>query len=164
MTTYMQFCTGAKMRHDFGDMIQVRYAHPNGESFDTWISGEEVMARLKTMSREALIESFSRKNWGEAKAALQREAATGRQNLWESLRDKLGDSVEKNVGAHIFGRTLARKVRGDEPENDPRAAEKARWQQRLHNDAFRTVALDLAWIHLEGTMPPEATSVPNDWV
>jgi hypothetical protein len=58
MTTFIQFCAGAKLRHDFSDQIQVRYLHPSGENFDTWISGEEVLRRLKTMSREQLIHSF----------------------------------------------------------------------------------------------------------
>ena len=63
MTTYNQFCAGAKMRHDFSDQIQVRYTHPNGEEFDTWVSGAEIMSRLQTAIRERLIKSFSTKNW-----------------------------------------------------------------------------------------------------
>ena len=72
MTNFNQFCAGAKMRHDYNDMIQVRYPHPNGENFDTWVSGQEVMQRLDTQARQQLIKSFSQKNWQEAKDAARK--------------------------------------------------------------------------------------------
>ena len=43
------------MRHDFGDQIQVRYRHTDGEDYDTWVSGEEARQRLKTAEREKKI-------------------------------------------------------------------------------------------------------------
>ena len=164
MTTFIQFCAGAKLRHDFSDQIQVRYPHPTGEAFDTWISGEEVMSRLKTMSREQLIHSFSRMNWTEAKAALQRELDEGKQKAKRSLKERLAGMVEDNIGGNIFGDTLADNIRGVDSSADPREQEKALWQQRLHNDAFRAIALELAWINLEGTFPNEAPTEPDDWV
>ncbi|MBK8900076.1 MAG: hypothetical protein IPM53_02730 [Anaerolineaceae bacterium] len=164
MTTFIQFCAGAKMRHDFSDQIQVRYPHPNGENFDTWISGEEVLRRLKTMSREQLIHSFSRMNWTEAKAALQRELDEGQQKARRSLKERLAGMVEDNIGGNIFGDTLADNIRGVDSSADPREQEKALWQQRLHNDAFRAVALELAWINLEGTFPDEPSAQPDDWI
>ncbi|MCA9897392.1 MAG: hypothetical protein H6654_16595 [Ardenticatenaceae bacterium] len=164
MTTFIQFCAGAKLRHDFSDQIQVRYPHPSGEDFDTWISGEEVMSRLKTMSREQLIHSFSRMNWPEAKAALQRELDGGQQKAQRSLKERLAGLVEDNIGGNIFGDTLADNIRGVDSSADPHAQEKALWQQRLHHDAFRAIALELAWINLEGTFPDEPTAEPDDWV
>ena len=164
MTTFIQFCAGAKLRHDFSDQIQVRYPHPSGENFDTWISGEEVMSRLKTMSREQLIHSFSRMNWTEAKAALQRELDEGQQKARHSLKERLAGLVEDNIGGNIFGDTLANNIRGVDSNADPREQEKALWQQRLRHDAFRAVALELAWINLEGTFPPEPPVEPDDWV
>jgi len=164
MTTFIQFCAGAKLRHDFSDQIQVRYPHPTGENFDTWISGEEVLSRLKTMSREQLIHSFSRMNWTEAKAALQRELDEGQQNARRSLKERLAGLVEDSIGGNIFGDTLANNIRGVDSSADPREQEKALWQQRLHHDAFRAVALELAWINLEGTFPPEPSAEPDDWV
>ncbi|MCA9954855.1 MAG: hypothetical protein KC434_09065 [Anaerolineales bacterium] len=164
MTSFIQFCAGAKLRHDFSDQIQVRYPHPTGEAFDTWISGEEVMSRLKTMSREQLIHSFSRMNWTEAKAALQRELDEGKQKAKRSLKERLAGMVEDNIGGNIFGDTLADNIRGVDSSADPREQEKALWQQRLHNDAFRAIALELAWINLEGTCPDEAPTEPDDWV
>ena len=163
MTSFIQFCAKAKMRHDFSDQIQVRYPHPTGENFDTWISGGEVMSRLKTMSREQLIHSFSRMNWTEAKAALQRELDQGKDNARRSLKDRLANVVEDNIGGNIFGDTLADNIRGVDSNADPRDQEKALWQQRLHNDAFRAVALELAWINLEGTFPDEPEAEQDDW-
>ena len=164
MTNFIQFCARAKMRHDFSDQIQVRYPHPTGENFDTWISGEEVMSRLKTMSRETLIHSFSRMNWTEAKAALQREIDEGKGKARRSLKDRLADMVEDSVGGNIFGDTLADNIRGVDSSADPRDQEKSVWQQRLKNDAFRAVALELAWINLEGTFPDEAPTETDDWI
>lgn len=164
MTTFIQFCAGAKLRHDFSDQIQVRYPHPTGEDFDTWISGEEVLRRLKTMSREQLIHSFSRMNWTEAKAALQRELDEGQQKARRSLKERLAGLVEDNLGGNIFGDTLANNIRGVDSHADPREQEKALWQERLRHDAFRAVALELAWINLEGTFPAEPTVEPDDWL
>ena len=164
MTTFIQFCAGAKLRHDFSDQIQVRYLHPIGENFDTWISGEEVMSRLKTMSREQLIHSFSRMNWTEAKAVLQRELDEGKTKAHRGLKDRLADMVEDNIGDNIFGTTLADNIRGVDSNVDPSDREKAVWQQRLHHDGFRAVALELAWINLEGTFPDEPTAESDDWV
>jgi len=164
MTSFIQFCTGAKMRHDFSDMIQVRYAHPTGENFDTWISGDEVMARLKTMSREQLIHSFSRKNWTEAKAALQKEIDSKKQNTRKGLKDRLANAVQDQVRGNIFGDTLSDNIRGIDSSADPRELEKQTWQTRLQNQAFRAIALDLAWTNLEGTFPDEPTNEPDDWI
>ena len=164
MTSFIQFCAGAKMRHDFSDMIQVRYPHPTGENFDTWISGEEVLARLKTMSREQLIQSFSRMNWTEAKVTLQREVESGKRKARKSLKDRFADAVQDQIGGNIFGDTLSDNIRGVDSSTDPREQEKQQWQARLQNQAFRAISLELAWINLEGTFPPEAESEPDDWV
>lgn len=164
MTTFVQFCAKSKMRHDFSDQIQVRYAHPGGENFDTWISGEEVMSRLKTMSREQLIHSFSRMNWKEAKIALQNELDAGKTKARRGFKDRLAEIVQDSIGGNIFGDTLADNVRGVDGNEDPRAQEKAIWQARLRDDSFRAVALELAWINLEGTFPDEPQVEPDDWM
>ncbi|MCP4416471.1 MAG: hypothetical protein GY805_07605 [Chloroflexi bacterium] len=163
MTSFIQFCAKAKIRHDFSDQIQVRYPHPSGEDFDTWISGEEAVSRLKTMSREQLIRSFSRMNWTEAKAALQNELESGKTKARRGLKDRLADMVDESIGGNIFGDTLADNVRGVDSNEDPRAQEKAAWQARLHEDSFRAVALELAWINLEGTFPDEVEADADDW-
>lgn len=93
MTTYDQFRGGVRLRHDFSDMIQVRYAHPSGEAFDTWISGEEVMARLNTAARERLIKSFSTKNWQQASDAVREELDKQKQAGKRRLTDRLAGAV-----------------------------------------------------------------------
>lgn len=165
MTHYIQFCAKAKMRHDYSDMIQVRYPHPDGEKYDTWISGEEVMSRLKTMSREALIRSFSQMNWTEARTAVEREWQQGKEKSYWELRKRGGDIFAGYFGGHIFGETVADNIRGIDSNVDDAAAEKQRWQSRLHDPAFRAVALELAWINLEGSFPEEPfNEEPDDWV
>lgn len=164
MTTFVQFCASAKTRHDFSDMIQVRYHHPGGEDFDTWVSGEEVMARLKTMTRQQLIQSFGRMEWQKAKEALQREIDSGKRRARDQLLGRLADAVADNVGGNIFGDTLAGKIRGVDSAADPRDQEKQQWQNHLQNDAFRAVLLELAWINLEGTLPDQPDREPDDWI
>ena len=164
MTNFVQFCARAKMRHDFSDMIQIRYSHPSGEDFDTWISGEEVESRLKTMSREDLIRSFGRMNWQEAKSALQQEIEAGKGAAKKNLRDRLADSVDDHLGGNIFGETIADQIRGQSREQDSREREQRQWQQKLRDQRFRAVALELAWINLEGTFPPEVTQESDDWI
>lgn len=165
MTTLNQFCAGAKMRHDYSDMIQVRYPHPNGEDFDTWISGEEVMQRLDTQSRERLIKSFSQKNWQEAKDAARQELEKGREKIRRSLKDRLADTISDQIGDNIFGDTLADNVRGTDSSLNAHDQEKAIWQSRLGDTGFRTIALELAWFNLEGTLPDEESGKQqDDWV
>ena len=99
MTTFHQFARRARMRHDFSDQIQVRYSHANGEEFDTWISGEEVLARLKTASREELIKSFSQMNLAQAKRGVKKEIEERKKQFRSDVMDRLGGLVEDNIGA-----------------------------------------------------------------
>ncbi|MCB8943447.1 MAG: hypothetical protein H6658_06805 [Ardenticatenaceae bacterium] len=164
MTTFPQFARRAKMRHDFSDQIQVRYSHPHGEEFDTWISGEEVLARLKTASREELIKSFSQMNVEQAKRGIQKEIEERKKQFRSDVMDRLGGLVEDNVGGNIFGDTLADNIRGRDSNRDDYAAEKQQWQNHLRDEAFRMVALQLAWTNLGDTLPDEGAAEPNDWV
>jgi hypothetical protein len=165
MTTFNQFCTGAKMRHDYSDMIQVRYTHANGEDFDAWVSGEEVMQRLDTQARERLIKSFSQKNWDDAKDAVRHEFEIGKDKARRNLKDRLADAVSDQIGGNIFGDTLADNVRGEDSNLDEYDREKAMWQNRLQDDAYRKIVLDLAWIDLSGIMPEENDDQNlDDWV
>lgn len=165
MTTETQFLRGAKLRYDYSDMIQVRYPHPGGENFDTWVSGAEVMARLNTAARERLIKSFSTKNWQQAKESLQDEVEKGKEKARRSLRDRLAGQVSNAVGGNIFGDTLADNLRGVDANENLRAVEKQRWQSHLQDPDFRAVALELAWINLRGAMPSEEPEPdPDDWV
>ncbi|MCA9958285.1 MAG: hypothetical protein KC443_04590 [Anaerolineales bacterium] len=165
MTTQTQFNSGAKLRHDFSDQLQVRYPHPTGENFDTWVSGEEVMARLNTAVRERLIKSFSNKNWNQAKEALRDEMDKGKQSAKRKLKNRLAGKVTDVMGDNIFGSTLADNIRGTDSLDDPHEQEKQLWQHRLQDPDFRAIVLDLAWINLRGTMPEEGPAAdPDDWV
>ena len=165
MTTFNQFCTSAKTRHDYSDMIQVRYPHPNGEAFDAWVSGEEVMQRLDTQARERLIKSFSQKNWQEAKDSLRQEIEKGKDKTRRSLKDRLADTISDQIGDNIFGDTLADNVRGLDSNVDTYDREKAVWQNRLRDESFRAIVLELAWIDLAGSLPDENDEKSlDDWV
>jgi hypothetical protein len=164
MTSFIQFCKRAKMRHDFSDQIQVRYTHPNGEEFDTWISGEEVMRRLSTSNREQLIRSFRRMNWQDIQDETKNMIGEGKEQASREVKDRLADAVSDALGDNIFGDTVADKIRGEDEDTDPYEQEKRQWQGRLHEEAFRMIALELAWINLEGTLPEEEKAEPDDWV
>ena len=152
------------MRHDFSDQIQVRYSHANGEDFDTWISGEEVLARLKTASREELIKSFSQMNLEQAKRGVKKEIEERKKQFRSDVMDRLGGLVEDNIGGNIFGDTLADNIRGHDSNRDEYNEEKQQWQSRLRDEAFHIVALQLAWINIGDTLPDEETAESNDWV
>lgn len=165
MTNFNQFLTKAKTRHDYSDMIQVRYYHPNGDEFDTWVSGEEVMQRLDTKARERVVKSFSQKNWQEAKEALRVEFEKGKQKAQHNLKNRLADIVSDQIGGNIFSDTLAANIRGHDSNIDPYERERAEWQTRLLDAEFRALVLQLAWITLEGTMPDEeGDEEAVDWV
>jgi hypothetical protein len=163
VTSFKQFRSKAKMRHDFSDQIQVRYIHPSGESFDTWVSGDEVLQRLDTRARERLIRSFSQKDWRQARDSIKEELDKGKHDLGRRLKDRLADAVTDSIGDHIWSETLSDKIRGVDSQADPYEVEKAKWQQYLKDDAFRAIVLKLAWINLEGTFPAEDEAELDDW-
>lgn len=164
MTTLAQFAQNSKMRHDYADMIQLRYTHIDGEAYDTWISGDEVMARLKTLSREQLIRSFSQMEWQTAKERLQQELENQKGKQKRKLIDRIADQVEGAVGGNIFGETLAAHIRSRDNTQSSQEQEKAFWQAKLREDAFRAIALELAWLNLEGSLPDLPPPEPDDWV
>lgn len=164
LTNLQQFRSNAKMRHDFSDQIQVRYPHPNGEMFDTWISGEEVMQRLNSDSRERLIRSFRDKNWRKIRDEASELIDEGKKRARGELKDRLADQLSQAMGDNIFGDTMADKIRGSDGSLDPHDQEKLMWQARLKDESFRDIALELAWIDLEGTFPDELSEEPDDWI
>lgn len=164
MTTFRQFSEKARMRHDYSDQIQVRYSHPNGEDFDTWISGEEVMLRLNTQDRERLIKSIGRLDLREVRDEAGKAIRKGKERAARELRDRLAETASDLAGDNIFGDTLADKIRGEGGDVHPHDREKQLWQSRLRDDSFRAVAIELAWINLEGTFPDEREDEPDDWI
>jgi len=163
VTTREQFRAKAKARHDFSDQIQVRYVHPSGETFDTWVSGEEVMRRLDTKSRERVIRSLVRKDWRELRDAGSEFIDEAQERARRGMRDRLADAVSDSLGDNVIGDALSDRVRGVDSDADPYKREKEVWQARLQDASFRAIALELAWINLEGTFPEEESEEPDDW-
>lgn len=159
MTAFANFARRCRMRHDFADQFQVRYHHPNGEQYDTWVSGEEVLARLRSAGAEERLRELGRLQPGELGAAWEEARREARRGLMGRLRDRLGDGVESMLGGNPLGDSLAGNVRGREQAGD------VDWAGFLHDEAFRAVALELAWINLRGSFPePDAAGEPDDWV
>lgn len=152
------------MRHDFSDQIQVRYLHSNGESFDTWVSGEEVMQRLDSQARQRLIRSYGRKDWRELRDDLGKELKKGKEEIQRDFKERLAGQVRETLGDNIFGDTLADRIRGVDPDADPYEVEKELWRSRMQDAGFREIVLELAWINLEGAMPPETGQETDDWM
>jgi hypothetical protein len=163
MTTFDQFRAQTKMRHDFRDQIQVRYHQTDDEEYDTWVSGEEALARLKSAAAEKRLKGISNLDWQEIRQAGQQLPQEAKEKLRDRLKNKLADTVEDAIGGNIIGDELADKVRGRDLDQDPRDAEKQRWQTLLQDDTFRATILELAWIQLAGSFPQE-TSEPDDWI
>jgi hypothetical protein len=165
MTTQTQFLAKAKARHHHSDQIQVRYEHPNGKKYDTFISGEEAMSRLNTKAQDRLIKSFSTKNWEQAKRSLKGEMHKRKDVSGKKIKNRLGDFVQDKIGGNVIGDTLADNVRGVDSTKDPRETEKELWQNRLHDTAFKDMVLNLAWLDLEGSLPKEDDPADaDDWV
>lgn len=147
------------MRHDFADQFQVRYHHPNGESYDTWVSGEEALSRLRSAGAEERLRALGQLQPDDLRAAWDEGRREARRSLIEQLRDRLGDGLESLAGGNPLGDGLADNVRGrGEAEGED-------WAGYLHDEAFRALALELAWINLRGSFPePDVTDEPDDWV
>lgn len=165
MPIFQQFAMRCRVRHDFSDQFQVRYRHVDGEDYDTWVSGEEVVQRLRSETREEQLRGLTKLKWEEIKAARDRLPEEGKRLLGERLRDGLGGLVEDSLGDNVLGRGLADRVSGRERPDDPYSAEKQQWQAKLQQDIFRAKVLELAWIQLEGSFPEEdSPSDFDDWV
>lgn len=147
------------MRHGFADQFQVRYHHPGGESYDTWVSGEEVLSRLHSANADERLRELGRLQLDELGATWEEGKRKAKSRLVDRLRDGLGDGVESLAGGNPLGDSLADNVRG----RDDAGGED--WTRYLHDEAFRAVALELAWINLRGSFPETDTpEEPDDWV
>lgn len=162
MTNFEQFCGRTKMRYDFADQIQVRYRHSDGETYDTWVSGEEVMQRLRSEAAERRLRGLSRLNWKTIREVGKALPQEGKERLQDQMKDRLADGVEDLLGDNIIGDSLADAVRGEEREEDDEAT---LWRQRLQDAAFRKKVQKLAWINLRGSFPEKGDAEePDDWI
>jgi hypothetical protein len=153
MTTFNQFCDHTRVRHDFSDQIQVRFSHPDGEDYDTWVSGEEVLQRLRSEAAEKRLKGVSRLAWQEVRQAGRDLPQQAKKKLHDRLKDELADTVEGMIGGNVIGDSLAENIRGRDANADPRQLEKQKWQAYLQDEAFRAKALELAWLNLKGSFP-----------
>jgi hypothetical protein len=165
MTTFNFFCANCKIRHDFGDQIQVRYRHTDGEEYDTWVSGEEVLARLRSEAAEERVRGLRNLNWRQIEEAKKWLPDEAKKKTERTVLDILGDNVEETIGGNIIGDSVADAVRGrSEDENTP-DSEKERWLALMQNEMFRVGIFELAWIQLEGSFPEDSsTEKPDDWL
>jgi hypothetical protein len=168
MTTYATFRTRCKTRHDFDDRIQVRYVHDDGEAYDTWVSGEEVLQRLRSERVERELRALGELNADDLRAARAALPEEAKRRLGDWLRGRFADGVDELVGGNMIGDSLSAAVRGTarpDLRNEVDARQKARWTTLLHNPIFRELVLELAWINLRGSFPEtEMTEQPDDWI
>lgn len=157
-----RFLQTAKMRHDFGDQIQVRYQHTDGQDYDTWVSGEEVVKRLKTAEQEKKIKGFP---WRSILNVGKTLPEKGKAEAKRQLRERLGDALDEVAGGNVIGDSWVDEVRGRTQPTDPHDAAKQIWQTHLQDPTFRAQILELAWLNLSGSFPEDPTPTElDDWV
>ena len=165
MVTFTLFCDRCKMRHDFDDQVQVRYQRGNEEAIDTWVSGTEVIQRLRSEVTEAEIEGLGQMSVDDMKIVIDSLPEMARNVARESLRDKLADRLKDNIGGNIIGDSLSGSVRGNPRSSEHAMSEKERWRVLLQYDPVRQGVLALAWIQLEGSLPDtDMDPEPDDWL
>ncbi len=165
MPTLQEFCLRAKMRHDYSDQIQVRYRHIDGTDYETWVSGEEALQRLRSATREQQLKGLSKLDWEMIRQARKSLPEKGEQRATRFGRDRLGDMVEDFIGGNVIGDSLSDAVRGRTRPDDPRSAERQKWQAHMQEDVFYAQVMELAFIQLAGSFPEDTTpSEPDDWL
>ena len=162
MTSFKEFRRRCKMRFDFGDQIQVRYRHIDGEEYDTWVSGEEALKRLKSDDAADRLEDLGRTDWRKIQELRDRLLDDVRNALRSEFQDRLADGLEETLGGNPIGDNLADAVRGKEDQEEEDRA--TQWAPLIREPAFREIVLELAWIQLEGSFPDiGSVDEPDDW-
>ena len=165
MTTFTNFAVNCKMRHDFGDMIQVRYTHPNGEYFDTWVSGNEALQRVKSAKMTERIRSLSKLDLDAIRKSMADLPRQTKSRVGSELTARISDEVEDFLGSNLVSESLADALRGSRSQEDSDPSHAQRWRLLLQDERIRFVVLHLAWIQLEGSLPDRETDAePNDWM
>lgn len=153
------------MRHDFGDQIRVRYRHTNGEDYDTWVSGSEVLGRMESRAAEKRLRGLLKLNWQQIQEAKERVPDEAEEKAKNWLLDILADGLEDNLGGNLIGDSLADSIRGENDLDASTELAKARWTNLLYDERFRAGVLELAWIQLEGSFPEDShAEEPDDWI
>jgi hypothetical protein len=165
MPTFKDFTTKAKIRPDFGDMIQIRYVHTDGDDYDTWVSGEEVLQRLASETAEQRLQGISQLDWDAIEEAKDKLPEEGKKKLRRKLIDRLSDEVKGAIGGNVIGDSFADAISGRDSTEDPYEAEREKWRTHLKEPPFRAKVLELAWIQLEGSFPADDNpEEPDDWM
>ena len=165
MTTFPQFCANCKMRHDYGDQIQVRYRPTTGEDYDTWVSGDEVLGRMRSGAAEKRLRVLMKLDWQQIQEAKDRLPDEAKEKTKNWLLEILADGLEENLGGNLIGDSLADSVRGEHDKAASKDLAKERWMNLLHDERFRAGVLELAWIQLEGSFPADNhAEEPDDWI
>ena len=166
MTTFDDFKSRTKMRHDFSDQIQVQYQHPDGQTFDTWVSGDEVFTRLRSIYAEEKIKFIKHYDWKKIVEMKESLPEKSRDSLERRLRDRLADEMDDFVGESLLGDSLVSAIVGDSGRSNQKDAETedSTWKKFLEVNIFREKAVELAWIQLEGSLPESQSSNDfDDW-
>ena len=164
-TTFSQFCDRCKIRHDFGDQLQVRYRHVDGEPYDTWVSGAEASQRWRSDVTEEQLRSLSRLDIDTLRIVLDSLPDKVRDKARRSLRERAADELKEQIGGNVIGDSLSDALRGRSSTPETAASERERWRALLQYAPFRLKVLELAWIQLEGSFPDtEQPSEPDDWL
>ncbi len=165
MLEFARFAANCKMRHEFDDMIHVRFQHNDGQTYDTWVSGEEVLRRIKSMTAEERLQALRRLDLRRLNELREELPEKARRRLRDELRERLGDAVEGTIGDDLIGGSLADAIRRDSEDEDSEQTAKASWTSLLHDTAFRSIVLELAWIQLEGSIPEgNDRTEADDWL
>lgn len=164
MTTFAEFRTKCRMRHDFADQIQVRYSHKPDLYFDTWVSGEEVLQRLRSSKTEADLKKM-RELDRDYLIKLKTQLTTEMQfRLEREIRDLAANQADGFIGGNIIGDSLVDTIRGNEKDDNSSISDRQRWGTILIDESFRQGVLELAWIQLEGSFPDdEEYQEQDDW-
>jgi hypothetical protein len=146
-------------------MIQVRFTYPSGELFDTWVSGEEVLQRLRSEAAEERLRRLSRLDLDAIRKSANDLPDLAKDRADDEITNRFAGRIENFLGDHIISESLAEAIRGSEAHADTEESEGKRWLTLLHDDHFRLVVLELAWIQLEGSFPKEESpDEPDDWI
>ena len=165
MTTLDRFAAGCKIRHDYGDMIQVRYNHPNGGEFDTWVSGNEIIQRLQSESAEERLRRLSRLDLNALRQTADDIPDRAGEFAENSITERIANDVEDFLGDSVISESLAEAIRGEESPAGSAGSERDHWRTYLQDLNFRAKVVELAWIQLEGSFPEEESrEEPDDWM
>ncbi|HUS94846.1 MAG TPA: hypothetical protein VMZ24_06710 [Patescibacteria group bacterium] len=165
MTSFANFRDNCKMRYDFGDQIQVRYRHVDGEEYDTWVSGDEVLQRLSSEASEEKLRRLRKLDLQEIRSTKENLPEEGKEELEDAIVKRLANEVEDFIGGNVIGDSLADAVRGGGGKTADSDAQQTRWVTLLKGEIFRGKVLELAWIQLEGSFPEnDIPSEPDDWI